>query len=435
MKKLVLLFITVIAVSFCQQSIAQQANAVQQNTQQLAEILSLDIAVAEAIANDDWLAGNELRQQALLAKSRVVGTLPDPMVSLSLANLPLDSFDFSQEGMTQLKVGVSQKFARGDSLALKQRQLRQQSLSYPYMRANRQAKLSLQVQEIWYRLFQTQRIIELITKDRRLFEQLVDVAESSYASTSKRTRQTDVIRAQLELTQLDDRLSVLAQQQSALLARLSQWLPKDVLQWPLSQEFPKTAQNNTDISAQYLMRHPAILAISQRVKAMEIGINVAKQGYQPQWGVNASYGYRSDSPSNMSRADLFSIGLTFDVPLFSKNKQDQNVNAAIANTSALKTDQILLLRKMSANAKIIKDQLTQLKRRQKIYQGQLLPQMHEQAQAALNAYSIDNGEFSEVMRARISELNSNIAALKITIEQQILKSRLNYYLLKDENLL
>ena len=65
--------------------------------------------------NDPWLTGNKHQQQAVEAMSLAVSSLPDPKISIGLANLPTDGFDFSQEGMTQLKVGITQMFPRGDS--------------------------------------------------------------------------------------------------------------------------------------------------------------------------------------------------------------------------------------------------------------------------------------------------------------------------------
>ena len=62
-----------------------------------------------------------------------------------------------------------------------------------------------------------------------------------------------------------------------------------------------------------------------------------------------------------------------------------------------------------------------------LYKNTLLPQVAVQAQATLNAYTRDDGDFSEVMRARISELNAKIDALNITVDQQIITARLNYY--------
>ena len=72
-------------------------------------------------------------------------------------------------------------------------------------------------------------------------------------------------------------------------------------------------------------------------------------------------------------------------------------------------------------------QLSQLQKRDTLYQNTLLVQMAEQSQATLNAYTRDDGDFSEVMRARISELNAKLDALNIQVDQQIITARLNYY--------
>ena len=78
-------------------------------------------------------------------------------------------------------------------------------------------------------------------------------------------------------------------------------------------------------------------------------------------------------------------------------------------------------------------QLSRLAKRKALYQQQLLPQMAEQAEATLNAYTNDDGDFSEVMRARISELNAKIDALNIEIDKQITLARLNYYAAAKDN--
>jgi len=391
--------------------------------------LSLNLAVNEAIINDPWLTANQYRQAGVDARSVAAATQANPSMSLGLMNLPLDSFDFNQEGMTQFKVGVSQKFGRGDSLALMQKQLQQQSLRYPLMRSDRQAKVQVKVAVLWFKLYQVNKTVALINQDRHLFEQLIDVTEVSYSSAFRRSRQQDVIRAELELIRLDDRLTVLAQRKSGLLRQLGEWLSPVTMALPLSRDLPKLTLNlaASATEPQSLMSHPAVRNLDQQASAMAVAIDVAKQSYEPQWGVNASYGYRADMPNNSSRADLVSVGVTFDLPLFTTNKQDQNVKAAIANTEAVKTNKVLLLRQMSASAKAIQAQLYQLNQRQKLYRNSLIPQVHQQAEAALNAYSNDDGDFSEVMRARIAELNTNISALNIEIEQQILITRLNYF--------
>ena len=171
--------------------------------------MTLTEAVDIAQRNDPWLVGSEYRQQAIEAQSTAAGTLPDPVVSVGFANLPTDTFDFDQEAMTQFKVGVSQTFPRGHSRALDQQRLSLLGAQYPYQRDDRRAKVAVNIANLWLEVFRATESIRLIEQDRALFEDLVDVAQSSYSTAVGRTRQQDLIRAQLELTRLEDRLTVL----------------------------------------------------------------------------------------------------------------------------------------------------------------------------------------------------------------------------------
>ncbi|MBE0376770.1 TolC family protein [Pseudoalteromonas prydzensis] len=395
--------------------------------------LSLAQALDYALDNEPWLTANKYQQAAVQAQSLAAGTLPDPVLSLGLMNLPTDGFAFDQEGMTQLKVGVSQMFSRGDSLELKQQALAQSAQQYPWLRADRLAQVKTIVIESWLNAYRAQQSIALIEQDKALFTQLIDITESSYASSVGKTRQQDIIRAQLELTRLEDKLVVLEQQFESAKKRMSQWLPMSMLTQPVSAK-RNDISPLVDFAAlkfeqlmPLLIAHPAIVAIEQSVAAKQTEIAVAKQSYKPQFGVNMGYGYRDDTPMGDSRADLFSVGISIDLPLFTDNRQDQQVNAAIAMAESAKTEKLIALQKLKGMYFKEFSQLSRLQQRDALYQTKLLPQMAEQAQATLNAYTRDDGDFSEVMRARISELNAKIDALNIQIDQQIIIARLNYY--------
>ena len=110
-------------------SFAVNASEVVVNTK---NILTFSQAIKLAQINDPWLTGNQHKQDSLLALSQAADTLPDPKVSLAIANLPTNGFDFSQEAMTQFKVGITQMFPRGDTLTIKNQQLKLQSQAYPF---------------------------------------------------------------------------------------------------------------------------------------------------------------------------------------------------------------------------------------------------------------------------------------------------------------
>ncbi|MGB3225098.1 MAG: TolC family protein [Desulforhopalus sp.] len=428
----------------------------------VADVLSLEAAVQAAQDNDPWLVENRHNQSALEARSVAAGSLPDPTVSLGLTNLPVDTFDIDQEPMTQINVGVSQIIPRGDSLKLKREQLQTASREYPQQRRDRRARTVVTVSRLWLDAYKMQESIALIENDRPLFEQLIDVAEASYSSALGRTRQQDIVRAQLELTSLDDRLTKLSQMRETILENLSGWVSGYFLDQyqmatssvssptgtdlQLPRKLPNISMLNKPLSTTdqqadpqalyvYFADHPAVLTVEQKIKASELGIELARQSYKPAWKVNAGYGYRDDPPSG-DRADFISLGLSFDLPVFTKNRQDKEVLAAVSQAEAVKTTKWSLVRKMIAGFEKNRVQLKRLQERQALYQVQLLPQMHEQAEASLTAYTNDDGDFAEVVRARIAELNARIEALEIDVEIQKTIIELNYYFMENpENII
>ncbi|WP_370978971.1 TolC family protein [Agaribacterium sp. ZY112] len=405
-----------------------------------AESYTLERAVKDAQVQDPWLIGSMKRQESLEALSIESGSLPDPSVSLGIANLPIDTLDFSQEGMTQFKVGVSQMFPRGKTLSLKREKLQNLSEMQPHAREDRNAQVAVTVSQLWLDAYKSEQTIRLIEDDRALFEHLVDVAQSSYTTAAGKTRQQDLVRAQLELTRLDDRLTRLRQQRDMALARLGEWLGNPSISLSentsLGNLIPLSAPEligASDLSqklrqlSESLSRHPKIKSLDKKIKAFDSGVRVAKQSYKPQWGVNASYGYRDQTPMGDDRSDFFSVGVSFDVPLFTGKRQDKKVQSANAELEAVKTERALILRQLKSGYDAAEAKHVRLSERKSLFDTRLLKEMAEQAEASLSSYTNDDGDFAEVVRARIAEINARIEALHVDIEIQKNIAQLNYF--------
>ncbi|MDO8863844.1 TolC family protein [Haliea sp. E1-2-M8] len=396
--------------------------------------LTVSEAIAIAIETDPWLTGSRLTQAALTAEAIAAAALPDPRMNLMAGNFPVDSFDIDQEAMTQFSVSVSQMFPRGDTLLLAKQKRLQLALQHPLLREDRRAKVTATVVQLWLDAYNAQESIRLIEQDRSLFEQLVDSAQASYASAVGRTRQQDVIRAQLELTRLEDRLTVLAQQRETAQRRLSEWIgvpARSPLRPVMPTEHtakPVSIQASGQQRYEWVSNHPTLRALDMRIEAMETDVDLARQKYKPEWGLNAQYGYRHQDPLGRDRADLFSVGVTFDLPIFTANRQDKAVSAAASRAETIRTDKQLLIRRLMAELETATVQLARLGERRALYADQLLPQMAEQAEAALAAYNNDDGDFAEAVRARIAELNARIEALAIAVERQKTIAQINYLL-------
>lgn len=406
--------------------------------------LTLPQAIQKAIQQDPWQNGNELRRQSLLAKSESVENLPDPRISLDFVNVPSDGFSLSQEPMTQMKIGLSQSFPRGDTRAIQKKHYQQLSEQYPLLEQDRLAKITAGVSQLWFEAFYSQRSLQLILSERNLFEQLAETVESQYASGQPQTRQDDVIRSQVELSRLTDRQTQMSEQLAVAKAKLSEWIvpesaltdftiPEENPAAMLKKSVPYSAQSLPDKkrAIALIANHPVVLATEQRIKAELVEVELTEQKYKPQWGVNASYAHRQDDAAGRSRADFFSIGLNLDVPLFSSANTDSEVKSQTLAAEALKTDKRLLMRQMISQLDGLRSTLEKTQQRIAIFEHSILPQLHEQAETSLTAYTNGENEFAEVMRARIAEFNGRMELINIHQQRDTALSKLIYFTLHD----
>ncbi|HAG73729.1 MAG TPA: transporter [Gammaproteobacteria bacterium] len=400
--------------------------------------LSLEQAVSRAVIDDEWIIANELIELSLSQESISAGQLPDPRMSVGLSNMPLDTFNLNQEPMTQLRIGINQTFPRGDTLALQQRQKMQQSEINPYLRDNRKANIAVQVSILWLNTFLAQQSIELIQNDRELFEQLVDLTGVRYTSAAGLARQQDLVRSELELTRLDDRLAMLRQLQNTNKQKLSQWLPYQLLGKSLSSvtpdiEPPTTRLTSLGQATDFFANHPTVRAHDKRIQIAQTKVSLTQQSLKPAYSVGASYGYRDNAPMGRQRADFISLDLSFDIPYFTEKRQKPKIRASRYTASARQTERILLFKELFSNYQQANAQLDVLDERKILFEDVLLDQMNDLTETTLSAYTADEGDFEEVMRAYIGELNAKIELLEIDVERQKVISRLNYLTATSEN--
>lgn len=402
--------------------------------------LTLERAVTLAFEADPWLDGSQQTQFALLEEAIAADSLPDPQLSLLAQNVPT-SFDVNQENMTQMAVAVSQQFPRGRSRALSRQQKETMAAMEPMRRAERRASLRAMVSHLFLDAYLARSSRLLIEDDRTLFSQLVDAAEAQYTSASGRARQQDLIRAQLELIRLDDRLTVLAQRQEVAQQQLTEFTAAAAYM-PFEPQLPDlmtdgarrliTGQATPPVLYAQLEKHPAVLAVDRRIESVAIGIDLARQKYRPGFGLRAQYGYRAEDTDGQSRDDMISLGLTFDLPLFRHNRQDREVSAAVAREAAVRTDRTLLVRDLVSQLDAMRAELIRLNQRRTLYQERLLPQMSQQSEASLAAYNNADGDFAEAVRARIAELDAKIDALAIDVAREQTLARINYLLTRSD---
>lgn len=375
-----------------------------------------------ALTLDPLIARTEAMQKSLSSRAVSAGTWPDPKIRVGVMNVPTGTFNLDEEAMTQSVLGISQAFppfgmtdaasarwgalSEGQKAALKDRIL----------------EVKRQVRQVWLELYYQYKARELVKESESVFEQLAKITQYQYQAG--RGNQQHVVRAQLELSLLTDRETAIETDLERSMATLSKWIGS--IDGDLDMQFPKLPPvPNITFVEDSLEKHPALMQKESEVQAAKHGIEVEESRYKPGLMVDVSYGYRQAVPD-----DVVSAILVVDVPLFTGSRQDKQVEASRAMhkaqqevASEKRRSLLESLENNSANYKRISERL-------EYFEKMLIPQAEQNTKAALNAYQSGVSDFGELVRARLTELDSRLKQLRLIVDRE--KSRVDLLYLAGE---
>ncbi|MEH6452435.1 MAG: TolC family protein [Psychromonas sp.] len=377
--------------------------------------LSLQDAMKIALQDDPGQQVYQAQQASLIAQGNRSATLADPMIKLGVANLPTDSFSLDSDPMTQLTVGVSQQFSRGDELNITKNGFKLQSEVAVFNGEDRRLLVKKTVRDLWFNILFVEKSIQLVSENRTLFNSFYNDLESQFSLGLAENE--DLISAEIELSLFDEKLARLKQQSLTYRSLLSEWvgssaydtLQKDSPRWSDTLAYIKRSEAANYQHYELLATHPKAKALKQNILVANSNIKLAEQDYKPSFKVELGYGYRSSEMDNGEpRPDLLSGFVTMDVPLFTDQRQDQKMISAQHNKGQKQAEYQLLLRQLNAqlDAEIVNYQ--QLVARQNRYQDSLLKQARLHAEILEKSYQSNTRPFKEVIQAYIHELNLSI---------------------------
>lgn len=378
--------------------------------------LTLAEAEDSVLENEPGYAALIARAAALEETAIAAGQLPDPTMRVGIANYPISSGSFSTEGMTQAQLGFRQSFPSGRSRAFVTEQYESLSREMRENAAARSRDALHSVRSAWLEAYYWQQARNIVTESRPFFIDLAEVSRSLY-SVGRKTQQ-DVLRAELELGRLDDRLIEIDRQHALAIAALSEWLGADArrpvaTKLPVWEQVPPLEALRSELSV-----HPAVLAADAQIAARQAGVVVAEEAKKPGWALDLGYGYREGELSNgVPRSDFVSLSVTMDMPFFRKNRQDRTLSAALSERSAAEYEKDALLRRLSSRLDAEYAEWHDFTRRLALYDTSILELSGNQANAALLAYQSEAGDFADVMRAYIDNLNTRLDHVRLQVER------------------
>ena len=387
--------------------------------------LSLEAAESLALADDPGVSRIESSRKALDELAVAAEQLPDPVIKMGLMSLPTDTFDLGQEAMTQVQVGVVQKFPRGRSRALRSAQYALRSDGLDEVARDRALQAVLAVREAFVDVVMQRELARINREAITAFTEVADITRDYYATG--RVQQQDVLQASVELARVEDRAARIAQEQEQARSRLSAWIG-DAAFTNFEEGWPELSPPaDAAVLEAGLLAHPRAEALQKEIAAAETGVELARQRYKPEFGVDLTYGGRSgDNPDGSPRADLLSLMVVMDVPLFTRNRQDRVLAAQVAETSAAQYGLDDELRRMRAEIDSHASAQRRLEERLALFRETLLPQAEFSSEASMNAYRSSLVDLTTLLRAQITEFELQSEYARLQAEFLKTQARLHY---------
>lgn len=344
--------------------------------------LSLDEAVRMAVERAPMLDARRAQVEAARQESRRAGALPDPMLMVSIDNLPVtgaDAFDPSADFMTMKRIGIRQEIPAGAKrearrdLAARTVDERQAQARAERLEVRRRAT------EAWIALWAAQRGLDEVNALREQAVLASDLAQARVSGGSESA--TDALAAKAAVLQLDNRIEAAQAALDTAQVGLARWIGTPTLQ---------VATDMSDFSVLpvprarllgALDRLGPLLATEAQVETAAAAIDLAQAEKRPDWSVAASYGQRSDG-----RSDMFMLEFGIELPLFTANRQDRGIAARRAEYEAALAAREDARREQAARIRTDLAQWEALKRQVARDRTALLPLAGDRSAVALAAY-------------------------------------------------
>lgn len=374
--------------------------------------LELEPLVREALQKNPEIQAAREQWQAASERAPQAGTLPDPTVGVQLWNFP-ESFNVGQTQNTIFTLSqhlpYPGKLGLQSAVATEAAGVREQAIGA------KQREIVARVKQAYFDLFFAHKDLQVHHDQVDLLKQLFEVATAKFR-TGKGT-QVDVLKVQVELSDLYQRLPVLEQRRETAEAHLNVLMdrdPKTALGMPMEPLPLGLEKSLDDLERLAIGTRPELLAADRTIKHSAKVRELAERQYYPDFQVAAQ------RFQNYQARDGFGAIATMTVPFafWSKPKYDAGVREAKAAEAAARADYHSWQNLTRFQIKDLVAKIRAQHETTKLYRTTILPQADQNLEAALSGYRTGRNAFLDVIEAERSLLDFRLSYYRAMVERE-----------------
>lgn len=263
--------------------------------------------------------------------------------------------------------------------------------------------LARDVKDAFYTFAFLSRSINIADESVELVRRFEQIARIRYATAA--AAHPDIIRAQIEVAMLEDRLKGLEQLRPAVVAKLNATLnrpPQSELPWPKPEPLPPVHWDFDSLYALLLKQNPDLVSLQHRIEAMRSRETLAESKSKP--NVELGIGFKdmpepSRSMGSAGSDDPLMAMISITLPIWSDSYSAAR-RAARAERLQAVHEKIQLENALGSTLKQLLYEFADADRRIGLYRDTLLPKAREMLQASETAYQTGTIDFLSLIDAQ-----------------------------------
>ncbi|MCW8195706.1 TolC family protein [Proteobacteria bacterium 005FR1] len=362
-----------------------------------ASVMSADELAAWVLARNPGVQAAKAAARAAAFRIDPAGSLDDPTLSYGVA----PNTSSSDRGLEQ-RVEIAQRFPWPGTLAARKEQARFEAIAAEQGTDVFRLEVAAAAKAAYaeWRYVASALTVHEATHD--LLSDLISAAETRYAAG--RASRQDVLQAQVERVEVENRKLRLQQLATTVRARINA-----LLQRPPDAPLPAAAPipllpriPSEELLEQFALEHPSLRRLASEVEAQQSAVVLAEKAFYPEFQVGVGYNELWDDSDKRA-----TIGLSINVPL-DRSKRHAQLDSAQAQLQSRQW--ALAEQRMQLLAELAQARALVLEARQtvELYEDQLVPLVDEYLESAIADYSAGDGSFLSVVTAEQCQLSTEL---------------------------
>ncbi|WP_027720853.1 TolC family protein [Maridesulfovibrio zosterae] len=380
------------------------------------ELKELSSYLVDAARNNDDLYAAFYNWKAALQREASVSSLPDPRFSFAWFIQPVET----RTGPQEFKYGLSQTLPWFGKLGLKGEQALRDADIKKARFDNLKLKIFTEVKKTYYDYAYLAQAIRITRENIELMKYLESVARARYSTGAG--AYDGVIKTQVELGKLEERLRSLEERKGPTVAKLLAAINRSddqSLPFPKSIPVMEIGMSADELKNKFRSGNPRLRELDHSVDREKISVELAKKDYYPDFTFGVEYIQTGESRTpNVTNEDRDPIvtGMSVNLPIW-MDKQDAQLSEAENKVKSASRKRAGLERNLTADLELEIYKYQDAIRKVSLYRDSLTPKAEQSLGVSIEAFQSGTATSGDLIDAERTLIEFQLAYYQALAEQ------------------